>query len=736
MTRTTTMEFPMDAEGPASPPPPPQAAAGEAFPPIEAKLRKELGLFDVYAISTGAMFSSGFFLLPGLAAAQTGPSVSLAYLVAGLFILPAMLAVAELATAMPRAGGAYYFLDRALGPLVGTVGGLGTWLALVLKSAFALVGMGAYLAIYFDVPIQPLAVGLTVAFALLNIVGAKETSGLQRILVSALVAILGFFVVQGLAEVLSRGVAEVTGERFTPFFAFGFTGFMATVGFVFVSYAGLTKVASVSEEVRDPDRTIPLGMFLSLLTAAVIYTVGVYILVAVLPPEELRDDLTPVATAAQTFFDWLPGGAGVALIVVAAIAAFASTGNAGILSASRYPLAMARDRLVSPRFGTLGRFRTPTFAIVVTAGLMIAAILFLDIEGIAKLASAFQLLLFSLLSLAVIIMRESQIDGYDPGFRAPLYPWVHIFGLLAPFWLIAEMGEMAVLFSLGLVATTIGWYFRYARARVERTGAIFHTFARLGDLKNAGLDLELRGIIKEKGLRDEDPFDEVVARARVLDLGVPISLRALVEKAGRLLAEPLGLPADRLVEGFLEEAEAGFVPLTAGAALPHLRIEGIDHPELLLVRLREGLATVTAGEAALSGVDPSELRAAFFLVSPEEGPGQHLRLLGHLATHVDDTEFLKLWMEAENDLQLRETLFREERSLTLWVRQNHPTEEWIGRAIQEMDLPGGCLVALIRRNGSGLVPGGRSRIQEDDHLVLIGDPKPIANLAERFGRGG
>jgi amino acid transporter len=111
------------------------------------RLSKELGLLDVYAISTGAMFSSGFFLLPGVAAAGTGPSVILAYLLAGIFILPAMLSVAELSTAMPRAGGAYYFLDRSLGPLVGTVGGLGAWFGLVLKSAFALVGMGAYLAL-------------------------------------------------------------------------------------------------------------------------------------------------------------------------------------------------------------------------------------------------------------------------------------------------------------------------------------------------------------------------------------------------------------------------------------------------------------------------------------------------------------------------------------------------------------------------------------------------------------
>ncbi|MEX2573063.1 MAG: amino acid permease, partial [Balneolaceae bacterium] len=110
------------------------------------RLRKELNLFDVYAISTGAMFSSGFFLLPGLASAEAGPAVVLAYFIGGIMVLPAMLSASELATAMPRAGGPYYFLDRSLGPMIGTVGGLGTWFALIFKSAFALIGMGAYLS--------------------------------------------------------------------------------------------------------------------------------------------------------------------------------------------------------------------------------------------------------------------------------------------------------------------------------------------------------------------------------------------------------------------------------------------------------------------------------------------------------------------------------------------------------------------------------------------------------------
>ncbi|MCW5518249.1 amino acid permease [Aureitalea sp. L0-47] len=125
------------------------------------KLKKELGLFDVFAISTGAMFSSAFFLLPGVAAQYTGPSVILAYFLAAILILPSMFSVAEISTALPRSGGAYFFLDRSLGPMMGTIGGIGTYIALLLKTAFALVGIGAYGAIVWDIPIKETAVTIT-----------------------------------------------------------------------------------------------------------------------------------------------------------------------------------------------------------------------------------------------------------------------------------------------------------------------------------------------------------------------------------------------------------------------------------------------------------------------------------------------------------------------------------------------------------------------------------------------
>ena len=176
------------------------------------------------------MFSSGFFLLPGLAAAETGPSVILAYFVAGLMILPAMFSKAELTAAMPKAGGSYYFIERALGPLLGTIGGLGTWLSLVFKTAFALIGMGAYLAVFVELPIKPLAIGLTIAFMGLNVVGAKESSGLQRALVTVLLGVLGFFLAQGLYFVTARPEATQTISEMGPFFSTGVEGFMGLWG--------------------------------------------------------------------------------------------------------------------------------------------------------------------------------------------------------------------------------------------------------------------------------------------------------------------------------------------------------------------------------------------------------------------------------------------------------------------------------------------------------------------------
>ena len=694
-------------------------------------LKKNLTLFDVYAISTGAMFSSGFFLLPGIATAEAGPSAILAYFVAGLLIMPSMLSMAELSTAMPKSGGTYYFLDRSLGPLAGTVGGLGTWLALVFKSAFALIGMGAYLAIFFEIPIQPLAAALTVAFAVLNVVGAKETTGLQRILVAVLVAVLAFFTIQGLVTVAGGNPEEVQGDL-TPFFPFGVSGFASTVGLVFVSYAGLTKATSVAEEVQNPDRNIPLGMFLSLLTATLLYVVGVFIMTSVLESSALREDLTPVATAGDVFLDWLPGGAGLILIVVAAIAAFASTGNAGILSASRYPLAMARDRLLPAMFASVGRFKTPTRSVVVTAVSMIVVIFALSEEGVAKLASAFQLLLFGLINFAVIIMRESRIPSYAPGFRSPFYPWMQAAGILIAFFLITEMGALAILFTGGVVLAGIAWYFYYAR-NVGREGAIFHLFARLGKFRHEGLDSELQGILEEKGVEDDAAFDRLVARAQVVSLTEPTDYESVVERAAGMLADRVSVDANTLKHDFLEGTQHSATSVSHGTALPYVRVDGIDRQELVMVHCKSGSCIDVDPATPLESQE--SVYAVFFLVTPTHDQSNHLRTLTAIANRTDEEQFLVEWRSAADEQEMKEALLHHERYLTLQLLSGTNTEDFIGETVRDLSFPAGNLVALIRRGGDIIIPNGSTQLREGDRVTIIGDPAGIERLYELYRRG-
>jgi APA family basic amino acid/polyamine antiporter len=693
--------------------------------PQSGRLTKELKLLDVGAIALGTTLSAGLFLLPGLAAELAGPAMVLCYLLAAVPMLPAMLSAMELATAMPRAGGAYYFLDRSLGPLAGTVGGLGTWLALVLKTAFALVGMGAYIALLMPEAhywvIRLLACGLAVFFGAINLYGTTKTGRLQIILVAALLAILAWFVY--------GGVPSIKWSRFEGFFAAGGQNIIATAGLVYISYVGITNVASISEEVKNPDRNLPRGVFLALTAAVLIYVLCTMVMTGATPEEELAGNLTPMATAADHFV----GRVGVGLLSLAAVLAFSSVSNAGILSASRYPLAMARDHLVSARFRALSRRGTPTLSIVVTVAVILAFLLFLDPLKIAKLASAFQLLMFAMLCLAVIVMRESRIESYDPGFKSPLYPWMQIFGMLAPVVLIAEMGWVPLLFSCVLIVAGLAWYFYYARTRVARHGAVYHVFERLGRRRFDELDRELRSILKEKGLRERDPFDEVVARALVLDIREACGFDALVAEVSERFAERLPCESSVLQRGFREGTRIGATPVSGGVALPHMRLPDIYSPRLVLVRCREGIRIPTGD--ALGAMRTSEATyAVFFLVSPDADPGQHLRLLAQLASRVDEEGFLAEWLSAPDAAALKAILLRSERYCSIIVARGTKTERLVDRAVSALDLPKGSLVAVVHRGGETIIPRGDTILHEGDQLTIIGDQKAIAEVYKRHSR--
>lgn len=607
--------------------------------------------------------------------------------------------------------------------MLGTIGGFGSWLALVLKSAFALIGMGAYISIFYEVDILYVAIFLTIVFGILNVVGAKETTWLQKILVAALVTIMFFYIIQGVFKVFSMDVFAVAEKQFTPFFTEGVFGFFATVGMVFVSYAGLTKVASIAEEVKDPDRNIPLGMFLAIGTAVFVYVVGVYIMVALLDPAAFREDLTPVATAGEVFLDWLPEPGGLILVVIAAVAAFASTGNAGIMSASRYPMAMARDKLINKHFATVGKLGTPHWSVIGTVALMLFFLLAFNVAEVAKLASAFQLLLFALLNLAVIVMRESKIEEYDPGFNSPWYPWIQIIGVILSIILIFEMGILSILFTVAVSAASIMWYKYYAQDKVDRQGAIFHVHARLGENKDQGLEGEMRGILREKGLRQEDPYEELVSRANVLEFDSETDYDTIFKESAECLAEKLNLTVEELRKLFMTSEENTAIQIADGVALNHARLKEDISPELVLVRIREGYS-----KEKINKQGNGKLHSIIFFVSSEANTGQHLRILAHIAEMVGTKNFLQRWVNAENEEEIKEILLRDERFIKITLSPDNKTQQYIGKMIKEVSFPGQSLITIIRRNGDIKIPHGITVLQEDDELSVIGEVEDINQI--------
>nr|WP_264475304.1 amino acid permease [Halorubellus salinus] len=413
---------------------------------------------SVLAISIGAMIGSGIFILPALALEIAGPAVIVAYLLAGLLVIPAALSKSEMATAMPEAGGTYIYIERGMGPLLGTIAGVGTWFSLSFKGALALVGGVPYLLLLFDLPLKPVALALAAVLILVNVVGAKQTGRLQTVIVVVMLAALGWFA--------AGSAGSVASANYANFFGDGVGGLLAATGLVFVSYAGVTKVASVAEEVENPGRNIPIGILGSLAFTTLLYVGIVAVLVGVTDPGTVAGSLTPVAVAAEQTL----GTAGVYAVIAAAILALVSTANAGILSSSRYPFAMSRDSLAPPSLSEVSeRFGTPVTSITLTGAVLLALIAFVPIIEIAKLASAFQIMVFALVNLAVVAFRNSSV-AYDPEFESPLYPWMQLFGVVTGVLLLTQMGTIALVGAVVITAASVAWYYAYVRPRVSREG--------------------------------------------------------------------------------------------------------------------------------------------------------------------------------------------------------------------------------------------------------------------------
>ncbi|MGD2173902.1 MAG: amino acid permease [Candidatus Brocadiaceae bacterium] len=611
-------------------------------------LKRELGFLHVFSVASGAMISSGLFVLPALVFARVGPGAFLCYLLAAVLLLPTVLSKAELMTAMPKAGGTYFFIDRGLGPGFGTVGGVATWASLAFKSAFALLGIGA-LAAYiggWEVSgwqVKAISCGFCVLFMLLNLSGVKQVGRAQVLLVAMLLVVLVSYFIGGLAH--------LEPARYRPLLRGRWQAVLAGTAMVFISFGGVTKIATLGEEVRRPRRNLLLGMFGATLVVSLLYVGVVIVTVGLLPSRAADWSFAPLSQAARTF--WGAGGA--VLLGVAAICAFLTTGNAGILAASRTIMAMGQDDLVPPGLARISPKRgSPVYAILFTGAFMMAIMLVLDLERFVKAASAMKILLFMFEMGALVLMRESRIPTYRPSWRCPLYPWVQVVGIFLYAFLLVELGTLPLAIAGVIIGGAVLWYFFYAKVHVLRESALVRLAVRVAraDFKEHDLEAELSRVAREHDTVLQDRFDHLIQECTVLDLRGPTTREEAFRVIAENLARSMDLSAQEVYGRLLAREELSPTVIRPGLAIPHLILEGLESFEVILVRSRDGVVFAE---------DQPPVHTIFVLALPPEERNFYLRALVAIAEIAQEPEFDAKWMASGGPEALREVVLAAER---------------------------------------------------------------------------
>ncbi len=615
-----------------------------------SELKRHLGFKEIFAIASGAMISSGLFVLPSIIYKDLGPYTFLAYVIASVFMIPTLLVKMELVTAMPKSGGDYFYIQRGLGGIIGILGGLANWFSLSLKSAFALIGVGGFIELftkdfsYSDVKL--IAIVFLVIIMLINVFSVELTARFEIVLVFILLSILAFYII--------TGATHINLEHLRCTKEVGIVKLLRAGGMVFISFGGLTKVSSIAEEAKRPGFTVPRGMIASFITVTILYVLAVLITTGLLSPAEFSKTLEPLSHGGEK----IAGKVGLFLVSLAAFTSFVTTANAGILAASRTPLAMARDGLLPPVFGKIHpRFNTPLISLLITGIFMAFSILFFDLRSLVKTASTVMLVLFITVHISYIVIRASKFEYYNPIFKAPLFPYISIASIILYGFLIFELGtDMELLAGIFSIIAII-LYLTYSRKNIRRRSALIHLIEKTinREIKTPDIEEELKEIINERDRVTLDRFDMLIQENPVLDFKTRINRDQFFKKVSQVVEEKTGISRDLIYRALIKREEEASTVIMPFIAIPHIILEG-EHTFIVLpFRAKEGI---------LFEKDKI-VKAGFVLAGTRDERTFHLTALMAIAEILGKRKFLEKWLKAKSEKNLKEFIIkaRERRDL-------------------------------------------------------------------------
>jgi APA family basic amino acid/polyamine antiporter len=420
-----------------------------------------MGLLGATTLGIGALMGAGIYVLIGIAASHAGPAVWLAYLVCGLLSLLSVAVFAELSRKVPVAGGGYAFAYNALGSFWGFMTGWLLALGSIFACAMYAIGFANYLGplLPYDLPrpiMKVLALVIIAALTALNCRGTKRGDRLQKILTWGNLLVLLTLIV------LASNKAGL--EHVKPMFPHGLKGVGTAISIIYVSFFGYQLIANNSEEIVDPQNTVPKAMLLAMIVSLTFYVAVAIVSVMVVPWESLAESKAPLVDVALAGI----GKLGWVLISFGGVLASAAALNSTLLSQARQIFAMGKDRFLP---GILGRiqevFRTPTAALW-AGGLATAVTLILgDLTFIVK--SANFCFLGSLLPASFALRKlykSSESDSKRSSRWRHSMPYAAFLANLA---LLFTLDWVSIAFGLQLAAVGFCIYFFYSRKRETRS---------------------------------------------------------------------------------------------------------------------------------------------------------------------------------------------------------------------------------------------------------------------------
>lgn len=412
------------------------------------KLKRNLGLLGVTSLGIANIIGAGIFVISGVAAGLAGPSVIFSFLIAGSIALMAALSYAELSSFIHETGASYAFTKRAFGRFWSFVVGWFNYFDYIVGAAAVSIGFAGYFTELFDLQgdtsLILSAVGLPIVLMILNIIGVKEATHVTMIMVFIKIFALVLLIMIGGYYISTHfGVTH-----YHPFFPKGFGGMLNGSAIIFFAFLGFNTVSMMSEETKNPQKTIPRALLLAFFVSFVLYIAIAIVEVGVLDWNAIGNNPSPLSTLASSishnriFLD---------IISFSAIVATGSVVLSSIIGGTRASFVMGRDRVLPRHLDFISKkFGTPYISILLggSAIAILAGIFFKNIGTIASIYNFGSLLTYIFVHLSLLKLRKKEPETLR-SFKVPLYPIIPIIGLICCITLIYYLSNTAKIASFG-----------------------------------------------------------------------------------------------------------------------------------------------------------------------------------------------------------------------------------------------------------------------------------------------